>query len=288
MALQLSFPPAWVTSDADERAQRRALAWHIGCVRWLCVVFGLAWNRAPLCVAIYAGVALYNSVPFCFAPRFTARQLRVFGWAILALDSIMLLFISLLMAQRRDYPIPMLLLIFEASLRAGFEPPRPARIGMAVTTIAVAACGFADVFYGDPWRDALLWTMLCAFLGVRGTMIAQRRWRIRQQRWATLGNAPMPLDAPVASSVPTESSADTPPNPLTKRECDVLTLAARGLSNKEIAAALCISERTVNTHMEHINRKLGANSRCRSVAIAVGYQWIEPPPLAAPDQVASG
>jgi hypothetical protein len=115
-------------------------------------------------------------VPFCFAPRFTVRQLRIFGWVILALDGIMLLLISLLMARQRDYPIPMLLLFFEASLRAGFEPQRPARIGMAVTTVAVAACGFVDVCYGDPLRDALLWTMLCAFLGVRGTMIAERRW----------------------------------------------------------------------------------------------------------------
>jgi two-component system response regulator NreC len=51
------------------------------------------------------------------------------------------------------------------------------------------------------------------------------------------------------------------PDDLTPREFEVLTLAARGYANKEIAAALSISVKTVETHRTHINEKLGLRSR---------------------------
>src|SRR5437764_284692 len=47
--------------------------------------------------------------------------------------------------------------------------------------------------------------------------------------------------------------------PLTRRESEVATLIARGLSNRQIAAALVISERTAANHVEHILNKLGFN-----------------------------
>jgi predicted ATPase/DNA-binding CsgD family transcriptional regulator len=51
--------------------------------------------------------------------------------------------------------------------------------------------------------------------------------------------------------------------PLAKREVEVATLIAEGLSNKQIAARLFISERTVATHVGHILNKLGFNSRAQ-------------------------
>jgi predicted ATPase/DNA-binding CsgD family transcriptional regulator len=48
---------------------------------------------------------------------------------------------------------------------------------------------------------------------------------------------------------------------LTRREVEVVRLAAEGQSNREIAAALVLSERTVGTHLEHIYAKLGVSSR---------------------------
>ncbi|MFJ2008356.1 ATP-binding protein [Streptomyces chartreusis] len=48
---------------------------------------------------------------------------------------------------------------------------------------------------------------------------------------------------------------------LTRREQEVAKLVAKGMSNKDIAAALVISVRTVEAHVEHIMTKLGCNSR---------------------------
>jgi HD-GYP domain-containing protein (c-di-GMP phosphodiesterase class II) len=48
---------------------------------------------------------------------------------------------------------------------------------------------------------------------------------------------------------------------LTARECEVLRLVARGRSNREIAAELFITPRTVGTHVEHIYAKIGVSTR---------------------------
>lgn len=60
-------------------------------------------------------------------------------------------------------------------------------------------------------------------------------------------------------------SPDTPRNqhvsPLSARESEVADLVSQGLTNREIACALTIAERTVDTHMSKILRKLGLSSR---------------------------
>lgn len=48
---------------------------------------------------------------------------------------------------------------------------------------------------------------------------------------------------------------------LSRREADVLLWIARGQSNAEIGASLCISPRTVKKHLERVYRKLGVKTR---------------------------
>jgi len=56
---------------------------------------------------------------------------------------------------------------------------------------------------------------------------------------------------------------------LTPRELEVLRLVAAGNRNKDVAAALFISEETVKVHVKHVMEKLGAGDRTEAVAIAV-------------------
>ncbi len=60
-------------------------------------------------------------------------------------------------------------------------------------------------------------------------------------------------------------SIDVPVESLTSREREVLALVADGLSNREIANALEISEHTVKFHLASIFGKLGASSRTEAV-----------------------
>jgi DNA-binding NarL/FixJ family response regulator len=55
---------------------------------------------------------------------------------------------------------------------------------------------------------------------------------------------------------------------LTRREVEVLALIARGLSNKEIASELFLTEATVKTHVYHIFGKTGSRTRAQAVADA--------------------
>ena len=75
-----------------------------------------------------------------------------------------------------------------------------------------------------------------------------------------------------ALEAPVEPAASG--NPFSRRESEVLRLAARGLTNKEIAYRLGISERTVQFHMNSIFNKSGTQSRTEAAALAVQKGWI--------------
>lgn len=62
--------------------------------------------------------------------------------------------------------------------------------------------------------------------------------------------------------------------PLTDRELEVLRLAAQGLGNKQIGAALKISDRTVQGHLANIYEKLHVATRTEAVLFGVRQKWI--------------
>jgi len=73
--------------------------------------------------------------------------------------------------------------------------------------------------------------------------------------------------------MPRDFDALSPPDPLTKRELEILRLMAGGYSNREIAEALGTAEGTVKNHASSILSKLGVRDRTRAVlkALERGY-----------------
>ncbi len=74
---------------------------------------------------------------------------------------------------------------------------------------------------------------------------------------------PAPIAARLADRIQRSDEA------LTARELEVLALAATGLSNRDLARELVVSEATVKTHLHHAFTKLGADNRQAAVAAAV-------------------
>jgi two-component system, NarL family, response regulator LiaR len=87
------------------------------------------------------------------------------------------------------------------------------------------------------------------------------------------------LHPAVAARLMDEFAAGPAPRPdadaLTSREREVLTLIARGLSNKLIARELSISEKTVKAHVSSILGKLGLTDRTQAALYAVRSGLVE-------------
>lgn len=73
---------------------------------------------------------------------------------------------------------------------------------------------------------------------------------------------------------PDESSEESPVDQLTERELEVLRLAAKGMSNKEIAQELVLSVRTVQGHLHNIFEKLRVGSRTEAILHALRKGWL--------------
>ena len=85
---------------------------------------------------------------------------------------------------------------------------------------------------------------------------------------ATTPTPSRPCSAPPGHRVPRRREG---PAGLTPREVEVLRLLARGLSNKEIAARLVISPKTVANHVEHIYAKIDASTRAAAGLFAMQH-----------------
>jgi DNA-binding NarL/FixJ family response regulator len=90
---------------------------------------------------------------------------------------------------------------------------------------------------------------------------------VRGVRAAAAGDSP--LSPRAARALVTARRGRRPFEELTARELDVLKLVARGLSNKQIAWRLAISEKTVKTHMTSIFGRIGVGDRTQAA------QWAQ-------------
>ena len=104
-------------------------------------------------------------------------------------------------------------------------------------------------------------------VGLRAQGRRGRGGRRRGPRRLRRRGPPRPGRRPAARPAdarPQEGREDEPVEPLTDREKDVLRLLGQGMSNKEIGAALFITERTARTYVSNILGKLGLASRTQA------------------------
>jgi two-component system, NarL family, response regulator DevR len=73
-----------------------------------------------------------------------------------------------------------------------------------------------------------------------------------------------------------ERLTQIPGSELTEREREVLSLVARGYTNKQLADKLYVSEKTARNHVSHILEKLGLSRRSEAAAFAVEHRLVTP------------
>jgi two-component system, NarL family, response regulator DevR len=84
------------------------------------------------------------------------------------------------------------------------------------------------------------------------------------------------LDSTMAKQAMERLTQQVPGGELTEREREVLALVARGYTNKQIADALYMSEKTARNHVSHILEKLGLSRRSEAAAYAVEHKLVPP------------
>lgn len=83
------------------------------------------------------------------------------------------------------------------------------------------------------------------------------------------------LDVENSQEIFLQTGIKRPYHLLTARECEVLQLLADGHSNKTLAKALKISEKTVKNHVSSILRKMELQDRTQAVVTAIKNGWVE-------------
>jgi two-component system, NarL family, response regulator LiaR len=90
------------------------------------------------------------------------------------------------------------------------------------------------------------------------------------------------LSPAAAARLVREMRVPSTPDPLTRREVEVLILLARGRSNKEVARELSIGQQTVKTYVSSILKKLNVSSRTQAALYAVQSGLVSTYELAQP------
>ncbi len=117
--------------------------------------------------------------------------------------------------------------------------------------------------------DAQQYVMASLRAGARGYVLKTASMETLTKAIRIVARGGFYLDSEVANAV--EEEGDFVPEPVSVREREVLLLAARGLSGKDIATQLFISERTVQTHLASIYDKLGAKNKTEAMLLSLKY-----------------
>jgi len=96
---------------------------------------------------------------------------------------------------------------------------------------------------------------------------------LRSIRMAAAGHILIDADATKRAM---EHMIQMPGSELTEREREVLALIARGYTNKQIAEALTVTEKTARNHVSHILEKLGFSRRSEAAVYAVEHRLVPP------------
>ena len=83
------------------------------------------------------------------------------------------------------------------------------------------------------------------------------------------------VEALSPSGQPSQPEKRELPAGLSEREAEVLSLAVRGLSNRQIAEALVVSPKTVGHHLESIYSKIGVSTRVGATLFALQHGLID-------------
>jgi ATP/maltotriose-dependent transcriptional regulator MalT len=117
-------------------------------------------------------------------------------------------------------------------------------------------------------RTSVMIALCCAALGDRTS--ASLELDTARETFTRLGAHPdVAKVESLAAGVQDRSS-----NPLSPREREVLAHVASGKTNREIAAALVISEHTVGRHLDNVFAKLGVGSRAAAIAYAMEHHLL--------------
>ena len=128
--------------------------------------------------------------------------------------------------------------------------------------------GLATATIMLPSYDAQQYVMASLRAGARGFVLKTVSPKELTAAIATVAKGGLYLDPEVASVM---GERDFDPEQLSAREREVLLLAAKGLSSKEVASRLFISERTVQTHLASIYDKLGSKNKTEALLLALKY-----------------
>jgi len=139
--------------------------------------------------------------------------------------------------------------------------------GLLIAILQYTEYRFVIIEHSVELYSALVAILFAAFGIWLGLRITRRREIIREtvvvREVLVPAEAPAPFTPNTAPFTPNAAQQQT--LGITARELEILTLVARGLSNREIATQLFVSENTVKTHCARAFDKLGAARRTQAV-----------------------